>query len=82
MLIPNEDETIPPCWIQAGQVLQTIRVSGCQVLRLAKPCAHSMKTLDKLPIKIDCEMIAAFCREHILQKMSLFGSVVRDNFDP
>ena len=41
-----------------------------------------MKTLDELPIKIDREKIAAFCRERGIRKMSLFGSVVRDDFDP
>jgi predicted nucleotidyltransferase len=41
-----------------------------------------MKTLEELPIKIDHEKIAAFCRERGIQKMSLFGSVVRDDFDP
>ena len=41
-----------------------------------------MTTLDKLPIKIDHEKIAAFCSERGIRKMSLFGSVVRDDFDP
>jgi uncharacterized protein len=41
-----------------------------------------MKTLDELPIKIDREKIAEFCRERGIRKMSLFGSVVRDDFDP
>jgi len=41
-----------------------------------------MKTLEELPIKIDREKIAAFCRERGIRKMSLFGSVVRDDFDP
>jgi predicted nucleotidyltransferase len=41
-----------------------------------------MKTLEELPIKIDRERIAAFCRERGIRKMSLFGSVVRDDFDP
>jgi predicted nucleotidyltransferase len=40
-----------------------------------------MKTLDELPSKIDHEKIAAFCREGGMQKMSLFGSVVREDFD-
>ena len=40
-----------------------------------------MKTLEELPIKIDREKIAAFCRERGIQNMSLFGSVVRDDFD-
>ena len=42
----------------------------------------AMKTLEELPIKIDREEIAAFCRERGIRKMSLFGSVVRDDFDP
>jgi uncharacterized protein len=41
-----------------------------------------MKTIDELPIKIDREKIAQFCRERGIRKMSLFGSVVRDDFDP
>ena len=41
-----------------------------------------MKTLEELPIKIDCEKIAAFCRERGIRKMSLFGSVLRDDFNP
>ena len=41
-----------------------------------------MKTLDQLPIPIDRERIAQFCRERGIRKMSLFGSVVRDDFDP
>jgi len=43
---------------------------------------HAMKTLEELPIKIDREKIAAFCRERGIRKMSLFGSVVRDDFNP
>jgi hypothetical protein len=38
-------------------------LSNCEVLRLAKPCAHPMKILEELPIKIDRKKIAAFCRE-------------------
>ena len=41
-----------------------------------------MKTLEELPIKIDREKIAAFCRERGIRKMSIFGSVVRDDFNP
>ena len=43
---------------------------------------QTMKTLEELPIKIDREKIAAFCRERGIRKMSLFGSVVRDDFNP
>lgn len=41
-----------------------------------------MKTLEELPIKIDREKIAQFCRERGIKRLSLFGSVVRDDFDP
>jgi uncharacterized protein len=41
-----------------------------------------MKTLDELPIKIDREKIAQFYRERGIRKLSLFGSMVRDDFDP
>jgi uncharacterized protein len=36
----------------------------------------------ELPIPIDREQIARFCRERGIRKLSLFGSVLRDDFDP
>ena len=36
----------------------------------------------ELPIAIDAERIAAFCRERGIRKLSLFGSVLRDDFTP
>ncbi len=36
----------------------------------------------KLPIQLDREKIAAFCRARGIRKLSLFGSVLRDDFDP
>ncbi|MBI2195223.1 MAG: nucleotidyltransferase domain-containing protein [Planctomycetes bacterium] len=36
----------------------------------------------ELPILIDRDKIAAFCREHGIRKLSLFGSVLREDFDP
>jgi len=39
-------------------------------------------TVAELPIKIDREKIAAFCRAKGIRKLSLFGSVLRDDFDP
>ena len=33
-------------------------------------------------IEIPREAIAAFCRRHHIQKLSLFGSVLRDDFGP
>ena len=40
-----------------------------------------MRTTD-LPIAIDRELIARFCRERGIHSLSLFGSVLRDDFDP
>ena len=36
----------------------------------------------ELPIKIDRAKIAEFCRTRGIRKLSLFGSVLRDDFDP
>ncbi|HEX4350445.1 MAG TPA: nucleotidyltransferase family protein [Verrucomicrobiae bacterium] len=36
----------------------------------------------ELPIVIDREKIAEFCRARGIRKLSLFGSVLRDDFDP
>lgn len=38
-----------------------------------------MKTL---PIDIPADAIAGFCRRHHIASLSLFGSVLRDNFTP
>jgi len=39
-------------------------------------------TISELPIVIDREKLAAFCRARSIGKLSLFGSVIRDDFDP
>lgn len=39
-------------------------------------------TLSELPFPIDRECIAAFCQERGIRRLSLFGSVVRPDFDP
>jgi predicted nucleotidyltransferase len=36
----------------------------------------------ELPISIDPNKIAAFCRERSIRKLSLFGSVLREDFSP
>jgi len=36
----------------------------------------------QLPIQIHREKIAEFCRARGIRKLSLFGSVLRDDFDP
>ncbi len=43
--------------------------------------ARKMTTAD-LPIAIDRELIARFSRERGIRSLSLFGSVLRDDFDP
>lgn len=35
-----------------------------------------------LPIRIDQRAVADFCRSRGIRKLSLFGSVLRDDFDP
>ena len=35
-----------------------------------------------LPIRIDRDAVATFCRARGIRKLSLFGSVIRDDFDP
>jgi predicted nucleotidyltransferase len=36
----------------------------------------------QLPIKIDLERIAQFCQRRGIRRLTLFGSVLRDDFDP
>ena len=39
-------------------------------------------SIDELPIKINRGKIAEFCRTHGIRKLSLFGSVLREDFNP
>lgn len=39
-------------------------------------------TVAQLPISIDRHRIADFCRERGIRKLSLFGSVLREDFSP
>lgn len=39
-------------------------------------------SIAKLPIDLDHERIAEFCRQRGIRKLSLFGSVLRDDFNP
>jgi hypothetical protein len=58
---------------------------GVAKRRLACPMSianiNRMNVTD-LPIVIDRERLAAFCRARGIRKLSLFGSVLRDDFDP
>ncbi len=40
------------------------------------------QTHDHLPVPIDMERIAAFCKRWGFRELSLFGSVLRDDFGP
>jgi predicted nucleotidyltransferase len=39
-------------------------------------------TVAELPVRLDREKIAEFCRVRGIRRLSLFGSVLRDDFDP
>lgn len=39
-------------------------------------------TIAELPLPIDRAAIARFCQERDIRRLSLFGSVLRDDFDP
>lgn len=41
-----------------------------------------MSEIRTLPIAIPKEKIAEFCQRHHIRKLSLFGSVLRDDFTP
>jgi predicted nucleotidyltransferase len=41
-----------------------------------------MSETKQLPIAIPKEEIAQFCQRHHIRKLSLFGSVLRDDFTP
>jgi predicted nucleotidyltransferase len=52
-------------------------------LEFTPVCAYSIAmSVAELPIQIDREKIAEFCRARGIRKLSLFGSVLRDDFDP
>ena len=39
-------------------------------------------TVAELPLQIDRDKIAAFCHARGIRRLSLFGSVLREDFDP
>jgi predicted nucleotidyltransferase len=43
---------------------------------------HLTVSVAELPVEIDREKIAAFCRERGTHRLSVFGSVLPDDFDP
>ena len=52
-------------------------------LEFSTVCDYPMTmSVAELPIQIDREKIAEFCRARGIRRLSLFGSVLRDDFDP
>lgn len=52
-------------------------------MRVPEVCAKVLTmNVAELPINLDHEKIVAFCRERGIRKLSLFGSVLRNDFDP
>ena len=41
-----------------------------------------MQTVEQLPIKLPQDKVVVFCRRHNVRKLSLFGSVLREDFTP
>ena len=41
-----------------------------------------MQTVEHLPIKLPKDKVVAFCQRHNVRKLSLFGSVLREDFTP
>lgn len=39
-------------------------------------------TLDRLPLCFDRARLAAFCRDRGIARLSVFGSILREDFDP
>ena len=39
-------------------------------------------SVEQLPIRFDRERLAAFCRDRGIVRLSVFGSALRDDFDP
>ncbi len=54
-----------------------LRIAGAGKMRENKDMS-----IAELPIRIDREKVAAFCRARGIRKLSLFGSVLREDFDP
>ena len=50
--------------------------------RVSQPLHLHHMSIAELPIAIDRQRLAAFCRERGIRKLSLFGSVLRQDFDP
>jgi uncharacterized protein len=54
-----------------------LRIAGAAVMREDRGMSVA-----ELPIRIDRDKIAEFCRARGIRKLSVFGSVLREDFDP
>ncbi len=43
---------------------------------------NSVQTVEQLPIKLPKDKVVAFCQRYRIRKLSLFGSVLREDFTP
>lgn len=60
-------------------------LAGGSWFMIASACVlreADVMTIAELPIPIDREKIAEFCRARGIRRLSLFGSILRDDFDP
>ena len=61
-------------------IFDKLRLAGGD-FRGSLPLMSKAEILAALPVTIDGERIAEFCRARGIYKLSLFGSVLRDDFD-
>src|ERR1019366_3849952 len=62
-----------------------LKISACRISAVAEFSHFGQYVrmgVAELPIPIDREQIARFCRERGIRRLSLFGSVLRGDFDP
>lgn len=52
------------------------------VAQIARFSDYFFVRTEELPIQFDRERVARFCQERGIRKLSLFGSVLRPDFDP
>ncbi|MDO8540820.1 MAG: nucleotidyltransferase family protein [Opitutaceae bacterium] len=66
--MPRKDKL---SWSAKRQLASPMSIANCDRMNVTD-----------LPIAIDRERLAAFCRARGIRKLSVFGSVLRDDFDP
>ena len=62
--------------------MATLLLRAPVAVQLLRPNQPTLAVLHMARIQFDEESVARFCREHHIRKLSLFGSVLRDDFRP